>query len=290
MTKKTNKRIVLGIQYDGSLWQGWQTQCHGKTIQNIVEDALKKFLLTPIKITCASRTDSGVHALEQIVHFDTVLKRSNISWIRGINNFLPYSIAIIWVYEISNSFLFSLDVLKNNKKTKNIFHARFSAISRKYCYLLYNYPIRLPLFYKKFGWVHSPLNLQRMRIAANYLIGTHNFTTFRSSACQAKSPICNIYKFNIEKHGNFFILNICANSFLQHMVRNIIGSLIMVGNLKKEPEWILELLKNNNRNKAGPTFMADGLYLVKIKYSSKWKLPQQSIFKKWFKNISKNFF
>nr|WP_201329861.1 tRNA pseudouridine(38-40) synthase TruA [Candidatus Profftella armatura (Diaphorina cf. continua)] len=282
--------MVLGVQYDGSLWKGWQKQCHGKTIQNIIEDALKKFLLIPIKITCASRTDSGVHALEQIVHFDTVLKRSNISWIRGINNFLPYSIVIIWVYEISTLSLISLNIFKNNKETKNIFHARFSAISRKYCYLLYNHPIRLPLLYKKFGWVYSPLNLQRMRLGANYLIGINDFTSFRSSECQAKSPICNIYKFNIEKHGNFFILSLCANSFLHHMVRNIIGSLIIIGNSKKEPEWILELLKNKNRNKAGPTFMADGLYLVKIKYSSKWKLPQESIFKKWFKNISKNFF
>jgi tRNA pseudouridine38-40 synthase len=203
-----------------------------------------------------------VHAIEQIVHFDTDLARESSSWVRGVNTFLPPSIAIRWACEVAQD-------------SDNEFHARFSAIARTYRYLLYNHPLRFPLLAAKAGWAFRPLAIERMREASAYLIGTHDFSAFRSSECQAKSPVKTMHEIGIEQHGDLFVLTLRANAFLHHMVRNIVGTLVHIGNGQQSPEWMKELLDCRDRTRAAPTFMPDGLYLARIEYDPKWKLPQE---------------
>jgi len=259
------KRLVLGVQYDGNCWHGWQTQPNGKTVQDELERALAAFAKTPLSVSCAGRTDAGVHAIEQVVHFDTTLERPMHSWINGVNSFLPASIVVLWVHEIALT-----DGLDN-------FHARFSAFARTYHYVLYNQPIRSPMLSQRAGWVFRPLDVAKMREASQHLIGEHDFTAFRAAACQAKSPVKHMYKIDIHQHGNLIVFELRASAFLHHMVRNIVGSLIYVGNGKHPSEWLLELLLSRDKSLAAPTFMPDGLYLVKIDYDEKWKLPQQAV-------------
>jgi tRNA pseudouridine38-40 synthase len=256
------KRIVLGVQYDGTSWRGWQTQPGGGTVQDTLEAALAKFALTEISTTCAGRTDAGVHALEQVVHFDTPLERELFSWVRGVNAFLPPSIAVRWAHGIAPG-------------PDDEFHARFSATARTYHYLLYNHPVRSPLLASRAGWVFRPLQVEPMRRAAEFLLGTHDFSAFRAAECQARSPVKTMREIAIERHGNMIVFTVRANAFLHHMVRNIIGSLIVVGNGNHQPEWIGEILAGRDRSQAAPTFMPDGLYLGKIEYDAKWGLPQE---------------
>lgn len=252
------KRIALGIQYDGSNWQGWQTQPHGLTVQDRLQAAIKAFAQVDIKVVCAGRTDTGVHALEQVIHLDTVLERSQRSWVRGVNAFLPPSIAVRWAYPVS------LD-----------FHARYSAIARHYQYVLYNHPVRSPLLHSKAGWVFQPLSLELMQQAARYLQGEHDFSAFRASQCQALTPIKTMHELSIEQRGPFFIFKFRANAFLHHMVRNIVGSLVHVGKGRQSPEWLCQVLQSGDRASAAPTFMADGLYLSKVIYDERWRLPHE---------------
>ncbi|MES2047830.1 MAG: tRNA pseudouridine(38-40) synthase TruA [Pseudomonadota bacterium] len=256
------KRLVLGVQYDGSCWHGWQTQPDGKTVQDILERALSTFSKNRILTVCAGRTDAGVHAIEQVVHFDTSLNRPMHSWVSGVNAFLPPSIVVRWVTEVPFA---DPDALDN-------FHARFSAHGRTYHYVLYNNPIRSPLWSQRAGWVFRPLDVDAMREAAKYLIGEHDFTVFRAASCQAKSPVKHMYEVGIRQHGDLIILSFHANAFLHHMVRNIVGALIYVGMKKKTPDWITFLLNSNDRSLSAPTFMPDGLYLAKIDYDKKWKI------------------
>jgi tRNA pseudouridine38-40 synthase len=263
------KRIVLGVQYDGTPWQGWQTQPSGKTVQDRLEVALQKFTQGLVATTCAGRTDSGVHALEQVVHFDTALSRETFSWVRGLNAFLPPSIAVRWAHELP------LEGDGADHEIRDQFHARFSATARTYHYLLYNNPVRSPLLEGKAGWVFRPLELELMRQAASHLIGTHDFSAFRAVECQAKSPVRSMEQISMERRGDLIVFSLRANAFLHHMVRNIVGSLIYVGSGSKPPEWIAELLSQRDRGRAAPTFMPDGLYLAQVAYDSKWQLPQQ---------------
>jgi tRNA pseudouridine38-40 synthase len=256
------KRIVLGVQYDGMHWHGWQTQPDGHTVQDRLEIALNKFTQSSIGTTCAGRTDAGVHALEQIVHFDTVLSRENFSWIRGLNAFLPASIAVRWAHEVP-------------RDPDGEFHARFSARARTYHYVVYNHPVRSPLLAGKAGWVFRPLDVDAMRVAANYLVGTHDFSAFRAAECQAKTPVKTMYDIGIERRRDLIIFTLRASAFLHHMVRNIVGSLIVIGSGNQAPEWIAHILEQRNRSLAAPTFMPDGLYLAKIDYDPKWQLPQE---------------
>jgi tRNA pseudouridine38-40 synthase len=253
------KRIVLGVQYDGASWHGWQTQLSGNTVQDRLETALKKFTQTEVATVCAGRTDAGVHALEQVVHFDTAVGREASSWIRGVNAFLPSSIAVRWACEARSG----------------DFHARFSAIARTYHYVLYNHPIRSPLLQGKAGWAFRPLEIEPMRSAARHLVGAHDFSAFRSSECQAKSPVRTMHHIGIERRGNIIVFTLHANAFLHHMVRNIVGSLILAGSGGRPPDWMADVLHSRDRNRAAPTFMPDGLYLAKIDYDSKWGLPQE---------------
>lgn len=256
------KRIALGIQYDGGPWRGWQTQPAGGTVQDTLEAAMKKFALADIGTTCAGRTDAGVHALEQVVHFDTTLARDMFSWVRGVNAFLPSSIAVRWAKEV-------------DPDPQHGFHARFSATARTYHYVIYNNPVRAPLLAGKAGWVFRPLQVERMCEAAIHLLGTHDFSVFRAAECQAKSPVKTMHDIQVERRGDIIVVSLTASAFLHHMVRNIVGSLIMVGTGNQPPAWLLELLDSRDRSRAAPTFMPDGLYLAGITYDSKWGLPQQ---------------
>lgn len=256
------KRIVLGIQYDGAPWHGWQTQADGNTVQDRVQAALKKFTQSEVSVTCAGRTDAGVHAIEQVVHFDTDIDRAPCSWVRGVNAFLPPSIAVRWACEVS-------------RDASDDFHARFSATARTYHYVLYNHSVRAPLLLGKTGWVFRPLALEPMQNAARFLCGEHDFSAFRSAECQAKSPIRTMHDIRIERRGDLIVFTLHANAFLHHMVRNIVGSLIYTGNGTQPPEWMNAVLTGRNRKHAAPTFMPDGLYLAKIDYDDKWNLPQE---------------
>lgn len=256
------KRLVLGVQYDGSCWHGWQTQPDGKTVQDTLELALSAFSKNSISTVCAGRTDAGVHAIEQIVHFDTVLDRSMHSWVSGVNSFLPNSVVVRWIKEVP---FIDPDAQDN-------FHARFSAYGRTYHYVLYNNPVRSPLWSQRAGWVFRPLDVDAMRESAKYLIGEHNFTVFRAASCQAKSPVKHMYDVSIRQHGDLIVLSFHANAFLHHMVRNIVGALIYVGLNKKPSDWIAQLLNSCDRSLSAPTFMPDGLYLAKIDYDKKWNI------------------
>ena len=259
------KRIALGVQYDGAAWRGWQTQPGGGTVQDTLEAALKRFALVDLRTTCAGRTDAGVHALEQVVHFDTELVREMFSWVRGVNAFLPPSVAVRWACEVPG----------DGASGQGGFHARFSATSRTYQYLIYNHPVRSPLLAGRAGWVFRPLDVERMQRAAVHLLGTHDFSAFRAAECQARTPIKTMHAISIEQRGELITVSLKANAFLHHMVRNIVGSLIVVGNGNQPPEWMADILAARDRSRAAPTFMPDGLYLTHIGYDARWGLPQE---------------
>jgi tRNA pseudouridine38-40 synthase len=260
------KRIALGVQYDGSSWNGWQTQPNRHTVQDKLQEALHRFTQAPTLTTCAGRTDAGVHGLEQVVHFDTPLSRDLFSWVRGTNAFLPPSIAVRWARDVT---------VPLSGESSDEFHARFSARGRTYHYVLYNHPVRSPLFVGRAGWVFRPLDTDKMRAAAQYLIGTHDFSAFRSSECQAKSPVKLMHDIRVVRNGDLLIFTLKASAFLHHMVRNIIGSLVFVGTGSREPLWMKEILEGKDRAQAAPTFMPDGLYLAKVDYDAAWGLPEE---------------
>jgi tRNA pseudouridine38-40 synthase len=258
------KRIALGIQYDGADWRGWQTQPDGHTVQDRLQAAIQDFTQQCITVMCAGRTDAGVHAIEQVVHLDTELERLPVSWVRGVNSYLPPSIAVRWAHEVPREF-----------------HARSSARARCYRYLLYNHPVRSPLWRGRAGWVFRSLALEPMRQAVQYLIGEHDFSAFRAAECQSITPVKTMQEIRIEQRGNLFLFEFRADAFLHHMIRNLMGSLISVGKGDQPPEWLNALLAGRDRRRAAPTFMPDGLYLARVIYEDKWGLPQQPLEFPW---------
>jgi tRNA pseudouridine38-40 synthase len=250
------KRIALGIQYDGSAFCGWQSQTHGKTVQDELERALREFAQTRLHTVVAGRTDTGVHGLGQVVHFDTELDRTDFSWIRGTNAFLPKTVAVQWA-----------------KPMPDLFHARFSAFERTYYYVLYVHPVRSPMLAGRAGWVHTPLDLDAMRAAASVLIGTHDFSAFRSSECQAKTPVKHLYQIDMRRQGDFIHFRFRANAFLHHMVRNLMGCLVAVGRGRQSVSWLADVLASQDRKFAAPTFMPDGLYLAQVAYPEQFDVP-----------------
>ena len=256
-------RIALGVQYIGTGWNGYQKQPERNTVQDRLEIALEKFACVVLPTTCAGRTDAGVHAIEQVVHFDTDLSRPAQSWVRGVNAFLPESIVVRWAA-----------VVEPDEEGQD-FHARFSARSRTYHYVLYNHPNPSALLARRAGWVFRPLDVERMREGARHLIGTHDFSSFRASGCQANTPVKDMHEVSIARHGDIIVFTLRASAFLHHMVRNIVGSLIYIGTGRNEPAWMREVLEARSRDAAAPTFMPDGLYFAKIEYDPKWKLPQE---------------
>jgi tRNA pseudouridine38-40 synthase len=250
-------RIALGIEYDGRPYSGWQSQPDAPNVQDTLQAALSGIAGEPVSILAAGRTDAGVHALEQVGHFDTEAKRPLSAWVRGANALLPESLAVLWAHEVPDEF-----------------HARFSAQARSYRYLLVNRPVRSAVRHGKAGWFHAPLDVGGMREAARHLLGEHDFSAFRSSECQAKTPIKSLAQLDIRKDGDLIIFDLTADAFLHHMVRNVVGCLIYVGKGKHPPQWMREVLESRNRSMAAPTFAPGGLYLRRIAYDTKWGLPQ----------------
>lgn len=253
-------RVALGIEYDGRPYCGWQSQAEGRTVQDAVQYALRQISGEVVSVIAAGRTDTGVHALEQVVHFDTLAVRPLTAWVRGVNAFLPDSIVVKWAQFVADEF-----------------HARFSARGRSYRYLLNNRNTRPGLHIGKVGWFHAPLDEHAMRTAAEGLIGEHDFSAFRAAQCQARSPVKHVYTLDIKRQGEMLIFDISANAFLHHMVRNIVGCLVYVGKGKYPPEWVADVVAGRNRGLAAPTFSPDGLYLRHINYDSRWNLPQMDM-------------
>ena len=249
-------RIALGVSYDGSSFDGWQSQPSGNTVQDHLERALSGIAATEVRVVAAGRTDAGVHALGQVVHFDTGIERPDTAWVRGTNAVLPDTIAVQWARPVGDAF-----------------NARFSAIARRYVYVLYAHPVRPSVQAGKVGWYHGPLDAKAMQLAAHSLVGTHDFTAFRSSQCQAKTPVRTVRSLSIHSREPYILFEIVADAFLHHMVRNIVGCLLYVGKGAHPPAWMSELLDKRNRALAAPTLAADGLYLAQVEYASDWNLP-----------------
>ena len=253
-------RIALGIEYEGTDFCGWQRLSHGPSIQTAVEQALSFVADEPIEVTCAGRTDSGVHALCQVVHFDTQAQRSERGWILGVNSRLPSSVALRWA-----------------KTVPDKFHARFSAEARRYRYVILNRAMR-PAFDARFvTWERMPLDADAMRDAAQALLGENDFSAFRSAQCQANTAMRNMQTIGIKRHGDRIEIQIQANAFLHHMVRNIVGSLLPVGRGERPIEWMAELLAGKDRNRAGPTAAASGLTFLKPLYPHGFNLPEEVV-------------
>ncbi|MDD2832427.1 MAG: tRNA pseudouridine(38-40) synthase TruA [Methylotenera sp.] len=249
-------RIAMGLAYDGAHFCGWQSQPSLCGVQDALEAAIKNIAGHVVRVHAAGRTDTGVHALTQVVHFDTGVTRPNSAWVRGVNAFLPPTVRVEW------SCVVDMD-----------FHARFSAFSRSYQYLLYNAPVAPALMATKAGWFHLPLNFDAMYEAAGYLLGEHDFSAFRASECQAKSPVRTMTRVDVRKVDHYFIFDFSANAFLQHQVRNMVGALIYIGKGAHPPEYIKALLQNKDRTLSPPTFSPAGLYLTGVGYDKKWALP-----------------
>lgn len=247
-------RIVLGVEYNGSQFCGWQTQNGVRTVQETLEKALSKVANEPISVICAGRTDSGVHGLEQVVHFDTNANRLPRSWVFGTNCYLPNDINVLWATPIDSSF-----------------HARFSAIQRHYRYIILNRPIRSAMYAGRATWFYPPLEINKMQEAAQFLIGEHDFSSFRAKDCQSISPIRNITRLQISQHGEQVWIEVSANAFLQHMVRNIAGVLMTIGSGKAKPNWAKQVLESRKRTAGGITAPPDGLYLQAIDYKEEFE-------------------
>ncbi len=249
-------RLALGVEYDGSLYHGWQLQKSASSVQQVVEAALSRVANHPVRVHCSGRTDTGVHALGQVIHFDTQAQRSERSWILGGNANLPQGVSILWVKEVSDEF-----------------HARFSAQARIYRYVIFNRWVRPAVLARRVSWIRETLDVERMIEAANCLLGEHDFSAFRSAACQAHQPVRTIHKLDLQRRGDTVVLDIEANGFLHHMVRNIAGSLIPVGKAEAAVDWVYEVLEGKDRTLAGPTAPPHGLYFVSARYPDEFGLP-----------------
>jgi tRNA pseudouridine38-40 synthase len=257
-------RWALGISYLGQAYDGWQSQPSGRTVQDQLEAALARFAVQPVSTVCAGRTDAGVHGLMQVVHFDTAVERDPFSWIRGTNTYLPPDIAVQWAQAVPDTF-----------------HSRASAIARRYAYVLLESPVRPSIEAGRAGWVFRPLDADAMRDAAQRLVGQHDFTSFRASACQAKSPVKTLRRIDISRHGPYWRFEFEANAFLHHMIRNIMGCLIAIGSGQQPATWMDEVLAARSRDAAAPTFAPDGLYFLGPRYEDHWGLPDRTAAYDW---------
>lgn len=253
---RSQGRIAMGLEYDGSAYSGWQHQHHARTIQERVEQAVAAVADHPIRVHCAGRTDSGVHGLGQVVHFDTVAQRNRRSWLLGTNANLPDDIAVRWAMPVAADF-----------------HARFSATGRHYRYLILSRPTRSALWRNRAVWTHRTLNVKPMREAARALVGQHDFTSFRAQACQAKSPVRTIRYVDLERRGDLIEFRVGADGFLHHMVRNLAGVLMAIGRGDAAVGWTRELLDLRDRTRGGVTAPPHGLYLARVDYPPQLGLP-----------------
>jgi tRNA pseudouridine38-40 synthase len=257
-------RVVLGVSYRGHAYQGWQSQPDGNTVQDKLEAALARFADCPLRTMCAGRTDTGVHALNQVVHLDTGIARAEASWVRGTNRFLPPDIAVQWA-----------------RLTDDSFHARYNALGRRYVYVLLESPVRPAVEGGLVGWCFRPLDLAMMQAGASHLLGEHDFSAFRSSECQAPSAVKTIRSIDISRRGAYWRFEFDANAFLHHMVRNVMGCLVAVGSGTRSQTWIADVLASRDRSRAAPTFPAAGLYFVGPYYDAGLAIPQQTAAMSW---------
>ncbi len=249
-------RIALEVEYDGTDFFGWQRQSEGRTVQSCVEGALSEVADHPVSVVCAGRTDTGVHATGQVVHFDTSAVRPMDGWRRGANTHLPADIRVHWVRPVEDGF-----------------HARFAATERCYRYIIHNHRVRSALLRSRVGWEYQPLEVSRMIAAAGHLQGEHDFTSFRAVACQAHSPVRTVSCVELVRNGDFIYMDIKANAFLHHMVRCIAGVLMAVGRGERSPEWVAEVLAAKDRSLSGVNAVPAGLYLVAVRYPRAFGIP-----------------
>ena len=257
-------RVALGVSYRGQAYQGWQSQPGGNTVQDKLELALSRFADDKLRVICAGRTDTGVHALNQVVHLDTAIEREPFSWVRGTNRYLPADIAVQWAQPMPEAF-----------------HARFSAQGRRYVYVLRESPVRPAVEAGSVGWSLRALDASAMRSAAGLLLGEHDYSAFRSAECQAASPVKTIRTIAITRRGAYWRFEFDANAFLHHMVRNLMGCLLAVGSGARAESWLLEVLKSKDRRLAAATFPADGLYFIGPYYDAVHAIPNQPIALDW---------
>jgi tRNA pseudouridine38-40 synthase len=261
-------RIALGLSYSGTRYLGWQSQKGGNTVQDKLEEALRLFCGLPsgerVTVNCTGRTDSGVHALMQVVHFDTPFEREPFSWMRGLNRFLPRDIAVQWAQEMPPEF-----------------HCRAQALTRRYAYIVLQSPMRPSLEQGRAGWSHLPLNLQAMQEAAQMLLGEHDFSSFRAAQCQALSPIKTLLRADISQRGAYYRADFEATAFLHHMIRNIMGCLLTIGRGDQPAAWMREVIEAKKREFAAPTFSPDGLYFLGPTYAPEWGLPDRTAAFDW---------
>ncbi len=256
-------RWALGVAYRGGAYNGWQSQPDGQTVQDTLERALGQFVAQPglaISTLCAGRTDAGVHATNQVVHFDAPVQRDAASWVRGTNSYLPPDVAVQWAMPVPPQF-----------------HARFSAQGRRYRYLLLQSPVRPALDHGRVGWAHRPLNGPAMQEAAATLVGEHDFSSFRASACQAKTPVKTLHSLQVRQRGAYWLFDFDGNAFLHHMVRNIVGSLVFVGMGRQPASWMSQVLAVRSRDAAAPTFSASGLYFLGPYYGAEYQVPSHTL-------------
>lgn len=254
-------RVALGVEYDGSHYVGWQRQKHdSKTVQENLEKALTKVANHPVQVICAGRTDTGVHGVGQVVHFDTDAVRNAKGWVFGCNTSLPDTISVRWAQPVDDSF-----------------HARFSARSRAYRYVIYNHSVRPALGMKHLTWNYRQLDVALMHEAAQVLLGEHDFSSFQAQGCQAKSPVRTIHHIELKRRGNLVIMDIQANAFLQHMVRNIAGVLMAIGAGREPLSWIDDVLAHRNRTLGGVTAPPYGLYFMRVDYEREFNIPEPEL-------------
>jgi tRNA pseudouridine38-40 synthase len=249
-------RIAAGIEYDGRRFRGWQSQPDKRCVQDVVEAAFAQVADAPVRLHCAGRTDTGVHALGQVVHFDTQAERPERAWVLGANTDLPNDVSVLWACRVPDRF-----------------HARFSATARRYRYLILDRSARSALLAGRVTWVHRPLDAGRMAEAAQALIGTHDFTSYRAIGCQAKHPVRTVTELGVRRRGALVEITVSANAFLHHMVRNIAGVLIAIGRGDAPVGWAREVLERRDRARGGVTAFPDGLYLERIDYPAVFGLP-----------------
>lgn len=257
MENQLTQRIALGIEYDGSQYSGWQRQSSATSVQQHLERALSIVANQDIMVKCAGRTDAGVHATGQVVHFDSPVSRPVRGWTMGVNTNLPADIAVRWVHPVSDDF-----------------HARFSAHARRYRYIIFNHPFRPAIMANGVTHVYAALDHEKMHQAAQCLVGENDFSSFRASLCQSKSPIRRLKHIEVTRKGQYIMIDVQANAFVHHMVRNIAGSLIAIGCGERPIEWMQQLLQQKDRTQAAATAKPNGLYLVKVVYPEQFSIPE----------------
>jgi len=255
-------RIAIGIEYDGSAYNGWQRQRHGRGVQEALEQALARVADEPVEATCAGRTDAGVHATGQVAHFDTAAQRSERSWLLGVNSNLPDDICLTWVRPVGDDF-----------------HARFSATARSYRYCILNRLVRSALNRDRAWWVHQDLDHERMHEAAQSLVGEHDFSAYRAAGCQASNAVREITSIRVERDGDWIYLDVTANAFLQHMVRNITGTLVAIGMGEQDVGWAGRVLASADRTIGGVAAPPHGLTLVRVRYPDACGIPPPPAFR-----------